>query len=298
MKRIKRNKLQGRFTVLTGIIFVVLCLYVISMLAPMFWAFITSFKDKWDFRTNKIGLPAKWVLDNYIVAFKSFKVRIFIDDVGYKSVYMGEMYLYSLLYAGGCALTATLVPCITGYLTARFDYKFSRIVNYTVIITMVLPIIGSLPSQIQMAMNLGIYNKIFCLWIMTGNIGSTYFLIFQAGFRSLPTSYFEAAEIDGASNFNVMIRIGFPLIRSTFLTIMLIHFIAFWNDYQTPLVFMKNYPTVALGIYMFNFTSESELSSVPMRITGAMLLLVPIVIFFFVFQNKIFSQISFGGIKE
>ena len=88
-----------------------------------------------------------------------------------------------------------------------------------------------------------------------------------------------------------------PLIRNTFLVVMLIRFIEFWNDYQTPLIYLKSYPTVALGMFNMANTRENGLSTVPMRMTGAMLMLLPILAIFLVFQKHLIGNITVGGIK-
>ena len=103
--------------------------------------------------------------------------------------------------------------------------------------------------------------------------------------------------IDGASNWKIMTSITLPLVRNTFFTVMLITFISFWNDYQTPLIYLPSYPTVALGMYHMGSTTENGLSTVPMRMTGAMLMLVPILILFSLLHKKLMGNLTMGGIK-
>ena len=91
----------------------------------------------------------------------------------------------------------------------------------------------------------------------------------------MPMAYTEAACIDGAGNLSVLLRIILPLSRNTFFTVMLINFITFWNDYQTPLIYMPSKPTVAYGMFVIANATTPGLSTIPMRMTGAMLMLVP-----------------------
>ena len=109
-----------------------------------------------------------WKFENYPIAFFNFYVQVEAGS-GYRNVYMPEQFLNSILYAGGSALFATFIPCITGYLTAKFDYKFSRILTVVVIVCITLPIVGSLPSQIQVAKNLKLYDSIWGMWVMKAN---------------------------------------------------------------------------------------------------------------------------------
>lgn len=294
----KRNcdkEKHEHFTPLTIVMLIVLILYVVSLFIPLLWAFMTSFKGQADFRTNIIGLPKEWVW-NYSFVFTKFTWSV-PTAAGVKIVGMPMMFVYSFLYALGCAFTNTLIPCITSYMCARFPYKFSKVIYTIVIVAMILPIVGALPSEIQMARLFGLYDQIWGLWIMKANFLGVYFLVFYNCFKSLPMAFTEAAKIDGAGNLSVLVRIILPLVRNLFFTVMLINFISFWNDYQTPLVFMPSYPTVALGMFYMAKTTENGLSTIPMRMASAMLMLIPILILFLCFHKRLLGNLTMGGVK-
>lgn len=293
--KMKSKEMRERLSPVTVFMLVVLVLFTLSLLIPLLWAFLTSFKNQSDFRINIIGLPKQWVW-NFSYVLKKFVWPVQTES-GEKMVGMGMMYVNSLLYSVGCAFFGTLVPCITAYMCARFPYKFSKIVHTTVIVVMIIPIVGALPAEIRMAMTLKLYDHIWGLWIMKANFLGLYFLVFYGVFKALPMAYTEAAKIDGAGNLGVLIRIVLPLVRNTFFTVMLINFITFWNDYQTPLIFMPSHPTVALGMFHMASTTISTLATIPMRMTGAMLLLIPILIVFLLTHKRLMGNLTMGGIK-
>lgn len=290
-----RNEPRERLSALTIVLLVVLILYALSLIVLFGWALITAFKNQSDFRINIIGFPKAWVW-NFSYVFQKFTVTV-QTETGQKLVGMGEMYLNSILYSVGCAFFGTLVPCITAYMCARFKYKFSKVIYVTVIVVMVVPVVGSLPAEIRMAQALNLYDHVWGLWLMKANFLGLYFLVFHGIFKSLPMAYFEAAKIDGAGNFRILFRIALPLVRSLFFTVMLINFITFWNDYQTPLIFMPSHPTVALGMFHMATTTENTLATIPMRMAGAMLLLVPILIVFMFTHKRLMGNLTVGGIK-
>ena len=294
-KKVKDTSRRESFNALTIIMLVVLILYVASLIGLMCWALITSFKSHADFRLNKFGLPKEWVW-NYGEVFNRFVVRV-NTDAGRVTVSMGMMFVYALVYSLGCAFFNSLVPCITAYLCARFPFKFSKVVHTTVIIVMILPIIGSLPSEIQMSKTFGLYDQLWGLWIMKAHFLGMYFLVMYGNFKALPMAYTEAAKIDGAGNMSVLVRVILPLIKNTFFTIMLINFIGFWNDYQTPLIYMPSYPTIALGMYEMANTRENGMSRVNMRMAGSMLMLIPILSLFLAFHKRLLGNLTVGGLK-
>ncbi len=295
MQKENAKVLKTKFSPFTIVLLIVLAVYVLSMFTLIGWALITSFKSPNDFRTNAIGMPEKFVW-NYTFVYTKFYVSV-LTESGMEVVYMETMFVYSILYSLGCAFFQTLVPCITAYLCARFNYKFSKIVYTAVIVVMILPIVGSLPAELQMAKNTGLYDSIWGLWIMKANFLGMYFLVFYDGFKGLSMTYTEAAKIDGASNMHILLAIVLPLVKNIFFTVMLVNFIGFWNDYQVPLLYMPSYPTVAYGMYNMANTRENNLSSVPMRMTGAMLMFIPIFTLFLIFQKRLLGNLTVGGIK-
>ena len=336
---VKVKEKKSTFTPLTIVLLVFLCIYCISLFYMLAWGVFTSFKVNDDvfeenvagFFADYLGYYSKWnkssSLDDidkayflkqsllemggkdwllpfhtYINMFTEFVVDTqSMPGIKGRNVSMPEMYLYSLLYAGGCSFAATFVPCITAYACARFKYKFSRIVYNTVIIVMMIPIVGSMPSEINIAWKTGVMNKIWGLWIMRANFLGLYFLVFYDVCKSLPMSFSEAAKIDGANNFQIFFQIAMPLIRNTFMTVLLIKFIAFWNDYQAAMVFMPSYPTVATGLNrIMNVNADSckyAYETVPARMSAVVMTATPVCILFAIFQKRLLGNLTVGGVK-
>ena len=293
-----KNKARPLYTV----IFCILLLYVISIFLPVLWGVITSLKDQADFRVNVLGLPEgwpwEWHWDNFIKVFNGFYEQVTTVGVGRRRVYFSEMLLYTILYAVGGAIIQTLVPCVVAYLTARFRYKFSAVINGLVVVLMVVPIVGSAPSEMQILRALNMYDTIWGNYIQKFNFLGMYYLVFYAAFRSVPNDFFEAAYVDGASEMRVMVSIGMPMVRNVIGTVLLIKFIDFWNDYQTPLLYLPSYPTLARGVFRLSQNSQGDFATVPFRMAGCMFLAIPILILFLIFKEKLMGNLSMGGIKE
>ena len=142
------------------------------------------------------------------------------------------------------------------------------------------------------------YNTVYGMLFMKSYVTGLYFLSFYAALRVIPKDYMEAAYLDGAGNFRVMFRIMLPMASGVFFTILLLSFIQFWNDYQTPLIYMPSYPTLAYGLYYYvNGSYEAETSSVPMQLGGCMLMAIPLFAIFIAFQKKLLGGVSLGGLK-
>lgn len=296
MKKEKASSTRTRFSPVMIVMCVILCLYVISLCIPFIWAAITSFKFDIDFQRNPIGLPQKWAW-NYGTVFRRFRVMITNEEVGQKFVTLGGMFGNSLLYAIGAAIVAAMVPCVTAYLCARFPFRLSKIMYNIVIITMILPIVGNQPSQVVIMRALGLYDRIWGMWFVHAGFLGLYFLVFYNVFKALPKDFTEAAKIDGANNWQIFLRIALPVVRNTLFTVMLIKFIDFWNDYQTPLLLLPSSPTVAYGLYLMADTTENGMNAVPMRMAASMIVFLPIIVIFLLLQKRLLGNLMVGGIK-
>lgn len=296
--RINKRKNRGRqgAKVMRIVMGTILVLYTISLAIVIGWGIITAFKNAEDFDRNPLGLPKVWYW-NFGYVFKQFKIVI-TTETGQKAVTMGQMYINSILYAVGSALTQTLVTCCTAYICARYRYRFSKILHTIVVVTMFIPVVGNLVSEMQIAAALGFYNHVWGMWIMSANFLGIYFLVFYQAVRALPPALFEAAKIDGAGHVQLMIRIAAPLLRNLFSTVLLINFIKFWNEYQIPAIYLPRKPTIAYGMfYITFFTSENNMSNIPMRMSAAVMVVVPILIIFLLCHKRLLGNLTVGGVK-
>ena len=295
-----KNKInRGGMSAFKIVMCAILLLYTISLFIPILWGLSTSLKSSNDFRHNILGFPEKLEFSNYVQVFELMYVDVPKGQGVTVRMRLLQMIFHSLLYAGGCGLMATFTTCIMGYATARYSsFKMSSVIYTVVVVTMVLPIIGNLPSEIQMARALGLYDTMWGIWIMKMSFLGMYFLVFNAMFKGIPNDYAEAAYLDGASEARIMVNIYFPLARNTFFTVLLLNFITYWNDYQIPLIYIPSYPTVAFGVFRYAYSNTTENSSVPSRITGAIIMLIPVLILFLAFHERLIGNVSMGGIKE
>lgn len=288
-----KNK-KNRFSPLMTVLFVFFMLYTVVLFSMLLWALLSTFKDRREFQISTIGLPKHFSFANYASVIDLFKMVIKTDSGANRTVYFAELVLNSVEYAVGSALLQTIVLCITAYCCARYKYVFSKIVHSTVIVLMIIPIVGTLPSSIRIAQTLGLYGKMWGMWIMNSSFLGLYFLVFYDMFKSLPASFFEAARVDGANDWHLLFKIALPLSLNGFLTVLLINFITYWNDYQTPLIYIKQNPVISYAMY--NIT-QTVRGNVPQVLCAAIIVMLPIVILFCLANKRLMGNLTVGGVK-
>ena len=104
--------------------------------------------------------------------------------------------------------------------------------------------------------------------------------------------------MDGAGNFTIFFKIVFPLILGTFITVILIKFIDFWNDYTTPLWYMTSFPTISLGLFNLVSGTKNGTASTQGELAASMIVFIPNFTIFIIFRDKLIGNISMGGLKE
>ena len=296
------NLKKGRPTPITVTIFVLLIIYAVVLFTPIIWSVIAAFMDRTDFNNFFGTLKAynrgiKYTFDNFIYAWNN--VTIIPTTSTDTMLMIPDLLLNSVLYSVGCASAFTICPVIVAYATARFKYGFSKIVYAFVIVTMALPIVGSMASEIIMLNNLGIFDTFPSMFILRFNFLSIYFLILHAQFSSLPMDYTEAAKIDGASNLRIMLQVIIPQSLNTIVTVFVLSFISYWNDYQIPLLYLPSYPTAAYGIYDFVVQNTAgEGAYVPTQLAATILMTLPIIVVFIIANKRIRVSVAMGGIKS
>lgn len=279
------------------VFYIVIIIYVLSMMIPCFWMILSTFKDRFEFRSNRFGWPENFTLQNYASVFSKMYITITPKGGGIEFVYMPKLMINGLLFAV-CGVGAALcTQILVAYGCAKYKSLVGKILYGFAIVTMILPLVGTMPARLLLYKNLGLYDNFFGIILGSAGWGGSNFLILHATFKGINDEYREAAFIDGASHARVLFTIMLPMIKTTILALFILGFIGSWNDYQTPMVYLPSMPTIAYGLFRFRYSSDSLVSAIPMQITGCVVVMLPIMVLFVIFRNKIMGNLALGGIK-
>ena len=321
-----KTTIKKKIQVIDVAIFALLTIFSLTLLLLLAWGVLTSFKSYDDFAlfNNIIGLPN---LEAYgaqdALAFGNYRRVLFstvfhlnssnasyysalfgyIENSPNKVFVFGDYLFNSFLYSIVCSFVHAFVAFTCAYLCAKYKFRFSEFIYVLMLIVMAIPIVGSSPAMVSLLRDLGIHDTIFAMVALNFNFTGIYFFVFHAYLTGISDTYVEAAEIDGASQLGVFIKIIFPLCLKTFFTVFLLQFIQTWNDYQTPLLYYPNHPTLAYAVFrMTNNTGGAdkgmEYQGVPQRVAGCMVLAIPIFAIFVAFNKLLMGNLTMGGLKE
>ncbi len=308
----KSKRARSIFAITVWALIFTWCALFLYVLA---WGLMTSGKSDMQFTYNKLGFPKPITnklgvvrdpgkfqfLENYAFVFESMTA----PDSNGARVSFFPMLFNTLYYTLAYGLAAVVSPMLCSYIYAKYSkrVRWTKLVWVIMLVNMYVPLSASLASSINLAMQLGTYNNIFTfIWTYCGGFGGC-FLIYYAIWKGLSWDYAEAAIIDGANHFTILFKIMFPMTLTVFWVLYITQIIALWSDYQVPMVYLSDYPTLAYGVFVFNSTvgaagaSGLDPTSVTIKLAALFIVATPMFTLFMIFKDKMMGSLTMGGLK-
>lgn len=274
--------------VLVWVAFAVFFLQSVSLLLPIVWGIISSFKDgAIEYFSNVFGMPEVWKFSNYPKAVQVLQS----NGVGFVA-----MAINSVWWAIGSAFLFVMVLAITSYTFARYEFPMKKFLFTFSIFLMIVPTYGTLPAQYSLYGQLGLKNSPLLLVTALGCFGMSQFLVMTSFFRGLSKEYKDAAMVDGANDFSCFFRIMLPQSRGMVLSYFMLQFITTWNDYYGPMLYLDKMPTLASGLFTYQEVVMRS-GNYPLYFAGVFITSIPMVILYSCLHNTITQNLSFGGLK-
>jgi raffinose/stachyose/melibiose transport system permease protein len=276
-----------RYTKWTLLREVLVWIFALFMLLPLYLLINNSLKDSLNSITYPLGLVVNPDFGNFVTVLESTYAG---------SLPLGMLNSFIITAVGVSILV--FFGSMTAYVLARRTSKVSKVTFYLILVGIIVPAqLGIVPIYV-FARSIGLLGSVWGLGIIYGMMLMPLSVFLYAGFvRSLPTDYEEAAFIDGSSRFNTFRKIVFPLLSPATGTVAILGGIIMWNDFFTPLIFLNNSvsPTIALVVYAY----AGNPVLVEWNLVFALLILamIPITILYLIFQKRFIQGFS-GGIKS
>lgn len=283
--------------VIFGIVFLIFLAYAISLIFPLLYLFVNSFQDKLTYfnnlgeNGNAFALPKTWKFENYKIAFANMSM---IDSDG-REIFLYEMFFNSLWYTAISSVGGILISSFSAYVLSKYAFKGHDAIYAVAIFTMTMPIVGSTGASFKLMSEIHIYNSPLFLITSLSGFGFN-FLVLYGFFKNLSWAYAEAVFIDGGGHFTAFFKVMLPQASSAMFALLLMAGISAWNDYNTPLLYMPDFPTVASGLYRIQ-VSFSRKGNVPAYFAGLIISIVPVIVLFSCFSDKIIKNLTIGGLK-
>lgn len=253
------------------------------MVTPIAWMVASSLKTGDELKADPFRLvPAEVRFENYREATS---VLPFWQCLG-----------NSLVLCAG-SVVGTLMSCsLAAYAFARIEWPGRDWMFGLVIASLLLPWQVTMIPRFLLLRELGLYNSLGALVVPTFFGEAFYIFLLRQFFRSIPNSITEAARLDGCSEWNIFWRIVLPLSWPALATVALFQFIASWNDYGGPLLYLSDPEKFPLAYGLEQFVS-SHSSQTHLLMAAAVLFTLPTLVLFFFTQRSFMRGIATTGLK-
>lgn len=279
-------KVRDRVSSVLFGIFKYVCLIAASVVAltPVCVCVLTAFKSNDEYASTAVlALPESFAyLENFKIAIeKADMLRCFLNTgivlvvVLFVSVFTGSMIAYVL---------------------NRFEFPGRGLIHNLFMFASLLPGIAMQVTIYQIMYNLGLINHLYGYMIVLMGTDIVSIYIFIQFFENLSVSLDESAIMDGCTYFGVFFRILFPLLKPAIMTTLVLKGISVYNEYYASNLYLqdKKLRTISTALYTFTGPYGSQYNYI---CAGVLITIVPILVFFLVFQKQVYSGMAAGAVK-
>lgn len=264
---------------------VLLIAYLFIMVFPMIYLIASSFMTDSELSSlvPKI-IPSSFQLDNYIQAIS--RQPLF--------TYMANSLVVSLL----SVVISMFIGVLAAYGLVRYEIKFKKVFLLFILAISLLPTITLINPLFKMYSSIGLLNSRIGLSLIIAVLDLPMVIWFMtAAIKEIPLSIEESAELDGATLFQTLFKIIFPLLKSSFFSLSIMVFIGAWNNYLLSQVLnqFESARTVVVGMTLYQTDNTIPFGIVS---AAALVTVLPLLIMVIFFQKNILGGIMQGGVKE
>lgn len=280
MKKRHKSKRNVFDAVITHIILVIVCFIFFF---PVLWLILSSFSKSGSIYDLDGFFPSSYSLNGYI--------RLFTDT----TMYDYPNWLKNTLFvAAFSSLIGTILVILTAYTISRFQFKSKKMLMKSTLVLSMFPSFMGMTAVYLLMVNFGLINKLWSLILIYSAGAPMGYLVQKGYFDTISNSIYEAARIDGATNFKVFTDITLPLSKPIIVYTALTQFAWPWSDFILPNLLLKNKDlwTVALGLMHLDETEFTRFAA------GAIFIAVPIVALYFALSRFLVTGVSAGAVKE
>lgn len=265
------------------IVYLILILIALVMVVPFLWMLSASIKsDREVFQMNPfVWIPENPRWNNYVNIWKKIPFAIFVGN--------------TVLLTVVVTLLQLLTSSFAAYSFAKLHFRHKNGLFLAYIATIAMPWQVYMVPQFIMMRQMNLNDKLLAIICLQAFSAFGVFMMKQF-YEGIPDDLCEAARIDGMSEYMIYAKIMLPLSKPALSTLTIFTFVATWNDYLGPLIYLKSQSkkTIQLGLKMFISQYSTDYGLI---MAGSVLSLIPVLIVFLILQKYFVEGVASTGLK-
>jgi len=262
----------------------ILLFFLVVNLFPLIWVLISSFKTNREILDYALSLPSSFNFNNYVTAFKgSGLLRALFN---------------SLFVTTFSIILNAFVAFIAAYSISRYKFRFLGYFMVLLAFGLLVPVNSALlPIKIVMD-KLSLTNSLIGLAILYTGIGIPMsVLILRSQIIGIPKDIDESADMDGAGPWRIALSIVGPVARPGIITVMILQAVYCWNEFLFSMILISDQERKTMQVVMKNFLGLFQ-SDYGALFASVVIAIIPVIIFFVIFQNQVVTAFSTGSVKQ
>jgi multiple sugar transport system permease protein/raffinose/stachyose/melibiose transport system permease protein len=250
---------------------------------PFLWVAAMSLRTTPEILDNPYALPIPAHWDNFIDAWTTSRYGVY--------------FLNSLIVVVSAVLLVTLIGAMAAHCLSRYRFRANRLARMIILSGMILPPQLMILSLFQILLQFGLYNTLAGLSIayVATQLAMTVYIL-EGFFAQLPQDLFDAARMDGYSDFEIFWRITLPIGLPAVFTTVVLNFIILWNEFLYAIVLITEDDKRTLPLGIMHFMGSHQLD-VGMIATGLMISMSPIIVLYALFSETLIKGMTAGAVR-
>lgn len=263
-------------------LFVGIAIQTAIMMIPLIYMLSTSFKAQ----TEVFMLPIRWIPNELL--FENYTIPL-------QEKPFLRWFFNSTFVASASTALVVVTSALAGYSFAKFKYPGRDLLFWIILATLMIPLEAMIVPLFILVRDLGWLNTYAGLIIPAGGSAFGIFLMRQH-MLAMPDELIEAARIDGASELGIFWRIVLPMNQAAISALAIFSFMWNWNSFLYPLLVANRDEMRTLPIGLASFESAYS-TNYPQLMAVSVLAILPVLLVFFVLQNKFIESMALTGVK-
>ncbi len=269
-----------------GILYLILLLLTAVTLFPIIYSVFGSFKETQELMVSTSLFPKKFILDNYIYAWKNVNFALYASN--------------SLIVAAAVVILGVLNTTMTAYVLSRRNFKGKKALSGLYMASMFIAVgPATIYPMYNILVNTGLNNSLLGLILLSAGASAANIFLTVGYLEGISRDFDDAARIDGCSFFRIYLQVILPLMLPIIAVIALLTFRGSWNSYLMPMIVTSGKPNLmTLPVAVVSLKSSGGMATMwSVILAAANISLIPIIIVYILCNKQFINGLTAGGIK-